>query len=260
VARQVNKQLRSLEEQVACDVCGRTMLKGERPEAYLAPSRERKLVCQLCAQRAQKEGWIRESGDATPVQPPRPNARGHFLRRRRRRASAFREGLAETPATPGAEPEPSSNGARSPAPVPDGSPRARHPRHVRAVPTSIDLKLERAIDLFNGSEHTKTVAGIARTLGSPQVSASTSEPSPAEVMLTVAWELSWYQYSIDLSDTKTPVREHGRGHELGELSEQVREWNATADEEGRIAVGEPEADHDERPADDSNGDPAGDDL
>jgi hypothetical protein len=260
LAREVEKQLRGLDEHLVCDVCGRTMLKGERPEPYLAPSRERKLVCQLCAQRAQKEGWIRESGNQTPVQPPRPSERGRFLFRRRRRAPALGEDLAESRPAPRGDSESSTNGARSRAPAADTSPRARDPRHVRAVPTSVELKLERAIQLFNSSEHPKTVAGIARTLGAPCVSASTSESSPAEVMLTVAWELSWYQYSIDLSDTNTPVREHGRGHEIDELSEQAREWNASADEEGRIVVGEPEARSEESPTGDSNGEPAANDL
>jgi hypothetical protein len=260
LARQVEKQVRALEEHVVCDVCGRTMLKGERPEPYLAPSRERKLVCQLCAPRAQKEGWIRESASATPVQPPRPADRGRFLRRLRRRAAPLAADRPQAPPAPGADPEATANGAGSRAAAADGSPPRRDPRHVRAVPTSVELKLERAIQLFNESEHPKTVAGVARTLGAPHVNASTSEPSPAEVMLTVAWELSWYQYSIDLSDTRTPVREHSRGHEIDELPEHVLEWNATADEQGRIAVGEPEADSDERPAADSNGEPGGDNL
>ena len=102
--------------------------------------------------------------------------------------------------------------------------------------------------------------GELRTLGTPCVCASTAEPSPAEVMVTVAWELSWYQYSIDLSDSNAPVREHGRGHELDELPEGAREWNATADEQGRIALGEQETVSDEPPDEDSNGEPPADDL
>jgi hypothetical protein len=234
------------------------MLKGERPEPYLAPSRERKLVCQLCAQRAQKEGWIKESGDETPVQPPRPSERGRFLRRRRRRAQDLGADAEPQPAVP-PESEPHTNG-RSRVPVGETAPRARDPRHVRAVPTSVDLKLERAIQLFNRSEHPKTVSGIARTLGAPHVSATTSEPSPAEVILTVAWELSWYQYSVDLSDTNAPVREHDRGYEIDQLVPLVQEWNATADEHGRIALVEPETVPDELPVADSNGEPAADDL
>jgi hypothetical protein len=254
LARELENRLQGLDEHLVCDVCGRTMLKGERPEPYLAPSRERKLVCQLCAPRAQKEGWIRESGNPTPVQPPRPSERGRFPFRRRRRG----EGLSRAPSSPREDPEPSTNGAHGTGA--DASPPSRDPRHVRAVPTSNELKLERAIQLFNSSEHPKTIAGIARTLGEPSVSASTSEPSPAEVMLTVAWELSWYQYSIDLSDTNTPVREHGRGHEIDELPEQARDWNAIADEDGRIAVGEAEADSGETAAGDSNGESTANDL
>jgi hypothetical protein len=260
MARQVERPLRGLEQHLVCDVCRRTMLKGERPEPYLAPSRERKLVCQLCAPRAQKEGWIRESGDETPVQPPRPSERGRFLRRRRRRAPALdADATAPESAASRPESEPSTNGRSRPSAAETG-PRVRDPRHVRAVPTSVELKLERAIQLFNRSEHPKTVAGIARTLGAPRVSATTSEPSPAEVILTVAWELSWYQYSIDLSDTNTPVREHDRGHEIDQLLARVQEWNAAADEDGRIALGEPEDVSVERPAADSNGEPAEDDL
>jgi hypothetical protein len=113
----------------------------------------------------------------------------------------------------------------------------RDPRHVRAVPTNAQLKIERALEFFNASEHVRTVAGIARTLGAPMVSASTSLTSAAEVLLTVAWELSWYQFAVDLSDPNHPVRVLGRGEELGELSEEARDWNAHAQPDGSIAVG-----------------------
>ena len=56
------------------------------------------------------------------------------------------------------------------------------------------------------------------------------------------------------------MREHGRGHELDELPEGAREWNATADEQGRIALGEQETVSDEPPDEDSNGEPPADDL
>jgi hypothetical protein len=242
--RETSKQLRSLEEHVACDVCGRTMLKGERPESYLAPSRERKTVCQLCAQRAQKEGWIRESANpATPVQPPRPSERRRLFKRRRPRMTqdlperddgfAAREAPEAAHSGDGAEAQPAG---RRPG-VLERRSRPRDPRHVRAVPTNAQVKVERAIELFNDSEHPRTVAGIARTLGEPQVSACTSSVSSAKVLLTVAWELSWYQFTVDLSDSNDPVRLRGRGQELKELPSKVRRWNATATEDGRIAMG-----------------------
>jgi hypothetical protein len=250
-SRESAKQLRGLDEHVSCDVCGRTMLKGERPDAYLAPSRERKLVCQLCAQRAQKEGWIRESADRdVPVQPPRPTERRGLLRRLR--AGLVADGSREPrPRAEPAAPEPAENGnAWTPAAA-DRRRLPRDPRQIRAVPTSADLKLERAVELFNGSEHPRTVAGIARTLGEPHVSACASSVSAAKVLLTVAWELSWYQFDVDLSDANNPVRLDERGHELDELPAKVRHWNAGVDEKGRITIG---------PGEDSNGEGPSDDL
>src|SRR3954468_19892900 len=58
------KELRTDEEARSCDVCGRTILKGERTEPFLAPGGRRKTVCELCIPRADHEGWIRESAHA----------------------------------------------------------------------------------------------------------------------------------------------------------------------------------------------------
>ena len=240
----MNRQLKATTEQTTCDVCGRTMLKGESTEPYLAPSRERKLVCQLCAPRAQQEGWIRESASpTTPVQPPRePERRGRFRRGRRALRSRIEGVMPETPAA--------SNGQRredpgmveageQPAPLRSARrPRLhRDPRHVRAVPTNAQLKIERAIELFNGSDHPRTVAGIARTLGSPRVSAATSGKSAAEVLITVAWDISWYQFVADLSDTNDSVRMEAQGQEIEELTQEARKWNARAQSDGSLAIG-----------------------
>ncbi len=88
------------------------------------------------------------------------------------------------------------------------------------MPTNAQLKIGRALELFNTSEHPRTVAGLARTLGAPHAGAATSTASAAEVVLTVAWELSWYQFNVDLSDGRDPVRLRGQGHELSELPER----------------------------------------
>jgi hypothetical protein len=230
----MNKQVRAIEEAVACDVCGRTMLKGERTEPYLAPSRERKLVCSLCAPRAQQEGWIRESAaPATPVQPPREPERKKRLRRGRRSKASNPQ---TTNGEQSAEPV-WSDGEERPASAPRQERRRRDPRHVRAVPTNAQLKLERALELFNGSEHLRTVTGLARTLGAPRVSASTSGESAAEVLITVAWDISWYQFVVDLSDSSQPVRMETKGGDISELAEEARDWNARVEQDGRLAIG-----------------------
>ncbi len=44
---------------VACDLCGRRLLRGERPDVFLGGG-QRRMVCELCAPRATHEGWRRE--------------------------------------------------------------------------------------------------------------------------------------------------------------------------------------------------------
>ncbi len=82
----MKKELRPFHDHVTCDVCGRTILKGERTEAYLAPGGERHAVCELCFVRAEHEGWIRESAhDQLPSRSSRPQERRPLLGRLRRR-------------------------------------------------------------------------------------------------------------------------------------------------------------------------------
>jgi hypothetical protein len=50
---------------VTCDLCGRRLLRGERPDVFLGGG-QRYTVCELCATRATQEGWRRES---EPVEP-----------------------------------------------------------------------------------------------------------------------------------------------------------------------------------------------
>jgi hypothetical protein len=59
------------------------------------------------------------------------------------------------------------------------------------------------------------------------------------VRITVAWELGWYQWGVDLGDELRPVFQLGKGDEIGQLDGSAREWNAHAAEGGRLALGVP---------------------
>jgi hypothetical protein len=237
----MRKELRPVHDVVACEVCGRTILKGERTEAYLAPGGQRHQVCDLCAVRAQHHGWIRESaaGDM-PQRLPRSEPRGGLLgRMRRRRAEPAPQAEAEEAATGAAgAAEPAANDESPPqAPPPRPRTRPKDPRHVRAVPTTAEAKIERALDLFNGSDHQRTIAGLARTLGTPLVSTRPDAGQGSQVSVVVAWELSWYRYRVDLGDEGDPVMMLDKGEEMDQIDESLRDWNATLDGDGRVLVG-----------------------
>jgi hypothetical protein len=253
----VKKELRPVHDAVSCDVCGRTILKGERAEPYLAPGGDRRLVCDLCAPRAQHHGWIRESaaGDMPARMPRNEPRRGVLGRLRKRRPPGesdarpaeqetsfggdFHDGNAlRLQSDPAGEPE------QPPAPTPPPRPRTRpqSPRHVRAVPTTAEVKVERALDLFNGSAHQRTVAGLARTLGPPWVSALPDPNQASAVSVLVAWELSWYRYRVDLGDEADPVMMLDKGEELEQIDESLRAWNAELNDDGRVIPGNAVAD------------------
>ena len=232
----MKKELRPFHDAVSCDVCGRTILKGERAESYLVPGGERKLVCDLCASRALHEGWIRESGPGDlPAARTRPEQRGSLFGRLLRRRP--QDGDSEP------EPEWDEPDAREPEAPPvrerSAPPREapRDPRHVRAVPTTADVKMERALELFNGSEHTRSIAGIMRSLGEPWVAAAPDVAAPSQVDILIAWELSWYRYRVDLGDAGEAVLLLEKGEELDQLDGGTPDWNVQASPDGTLALG-----------------------
>ena len=243
----MRKELRPVHENVACDVCGRTILKGERTEAFLAPGGKRHAVCELCFSRAERHGWLRESGSAdapTRAAIGRPEQRRSLFTRMRR-------GSARRPAAPVNGPEPELEPESEPQPeveaeeVPQSEQAPAHEvvrrlrkeaRHVRAVPTTAEVKVERALDLFNGSEHQRTIAGLVRTLGPPWVSARADLDTPSAVTVVVAWELSWYRFRIDLGDEEDPVVLAEKGEEVGEIDEELRNWNAGIATDGTLVA------------------------
>jgi hypothetical protein len=124
--------------------------------------------------------------------------------------------------------------AAKPKPLPDPAGRGMRPRRLQPdlSPTS---RFERAISRFNAGEAGRTVAGLTRTLGAPSVSVGDSAGAEDEVRITVAWELTWYQWGVDLGDELRPVYELSKGFEVNEIDAAARQWNASA-HDGRIVM------------------------
>ncbi len=100
-----SREIRTSTPILACDVCGRTLLRGERAHVYIdGPTR--RSVCELCTSRAVHEGWVRE-GAELPYDGGRggPNRRPSLLGRlrgRRERPAGERGGSEYAPRGPGA--------------------------------------------------------------------------------------------------------------------------------------------------------------
>jgi hypothetical protein len=227
---------------VSCDVCGRTLLRGEEAEPFIAGG-TRRLVCNLCTARAANEGWIREGLEDTLSvhRHGRERRGGSLLRRLRERAARpDLQPLDENPRPYDEQdvPEPHVPEPAPPPPMRDEPAwePPREQRRVHAIPTHADLKRSRAVELFNGSRHRRTVAGVARSLGDPLVAVRPSVTEGSIVSIVVGWELSWYRYEVDLADEEAGVRLVAQGAELSELEPEDQAPNAVADERGALAL------------------------
>ena len=110
------------------------------------------------------------------------------------------------------------------------------PRSVHAVPTNADFKAARALEVFNVSQHPRRIAGVARSLGNPEVMARPITPDSTVMTIVVAWELCWYRYEVDLGDERAGARLTAQGSELDELDPLDRVANATADQRGELRM------------------------
>ena len=245
------RQISTSRDPSFCSVCERNLLRGEDHSAFLHGG-ERKIVCELCTQRATQLGWIRESGDMAPA-----SGRIGWIRRSAARSPGGRRGRrgevdeSELLVPPEAQElvehsgedaeylddqqtEPLEVVGRSEFDLPAKVELSFNERAVRAVPTHADRKGARAIEVFNVGEHPRTVATLARTLGAPVVSVRPSAKEGSIVSVVIAWELSWYGYEVDLADEGAGARLIDQGTELDQLDEVDRTPNAVADSRGML--------------------------
>ena len=235
---------------VACDVCGRRLLRGELPDVFLAGG-QRRTVCELCAPRAAHEGWLREADRHSVSLPPARSRRGRNLLERLR---SQRDPISDRPdedfasdglpivppvAVEGLQTESYDFlGAIASAPEDPSAAPAASSEDATSTPvlTAGEVKVERALEVFNAGEHPRRVAGVARSLGEPSVAARPLAESGSVVSIVVAWELSWYRYEVDLGDEAAGAKVMAQGTELGELAREDLLVNVVADEHGTLGA------------------------
>src|SRR3954470_15681766 len=122
------RQIATNQAVMQCDVCGRTLLRGETPAIFLAGG-SRRSVCELCTPRATHEGWIREgvAAEELAVRSRGRERRGSFFSRLRARRDGHArrrvEDEGERPIFPGTDLE----RAREPEPEPEVVPEPEPP-------------------------------------------------------------------------------------------------------------------------------------
>jgi hypothetical protein len=248
-----------------CAVCGRTILNGEQAHEYVNPHGQRLGVCVLCRSRAEASGWIPADQAGAARQAPANRVRpGDALRKRlERAASRARSGArglkGAAPAQAGArtsgqsqEPVareraqsaggPQRRAAEPPAkrPLPPAKRQPKQP--APSAPPSKPRRrrgpealMRHAVQRFNGSDEPRKVAGLIRSLGEPRA-AVRPDAGRQLALVTVAWELSWYQWEVGGDGDGEPVREVAKGDEVTELAEEARTWNAAVAADGKLRL------------------------
>ena len=184
-----------------CAICERTLLQGEHALRFSPDGAEYVDVCPLCQEIALDHGWLREGVQASPtLHPPA---------RRRRTLWSTLVGSREV----------------------EEQPVLSEPILRRL--SDDEIALVEAADLFNASAFRRTVTGVAKALGPPRVSITPLPGVNTELVLTFAWDISWYQYRVS-PEASQPVRVEERGHDSAEIEEPFTRWNAHLSDDGRL--------------------------
>jgi hypothetical protein len=196
------RQLAGHQLKRTCAICERTLLIGERSVRFAPNGDEFVDVCPLCQDIAVEHGWLKEGSPTTPTVPSQ--------RRRRRRGLASLFDLRRSTQPESVAPEPILRRLSEP-----------------------ELEMVEAAELFNASDYRRTVGGIAKSLGIPRASILPLSGVSGELVVTIAWDISWYQYRVT-PDSAQPIKLAERGHDVSDLDAQYKDWNAHVEDDGKL--------------------------
>jgi hypothetical protein len=196
------RQLAGHQLKRTCAICERTLLIGERSVRFAPNGDEFVDVCPLCQDIAVEHGWLKEGSPTTPTVPSQ--------RRRRRRGLGSLFDLRRSTQPESVAPEPILRRLSEP-----------------------ELEMVEAAELFNASDYRRTVGGIAKSLGIPRASILPLSGVSGELVVTIAWDISWYQYRVT-PDSAQPIKLAERGHDVSDLDTQYKDWNAHVEDDGKL--------------------------
>jgi hypothetical protein len=262
------RELVTSQPEVVCGVCGRHLLRGEQAESFLADG-DSHLVCDLCSVRARQLGWVPAA--EVSLEPRQVDAGQRSRHALRDLLGRWRSGRARGPASgPG---EDATGDARRTVAANssslEGSPASSASRGLVSAEREAssvggtvggadrsargeNAALLTAIEAFNNTEQPRRIAGIARSLGAPCMTArDTSAPAsseqspgnprslsahPQRVAIVAAWELCWYRWEVDLAGTWPSADLVASGAGFEELPPEDLAANAVVDERGMVSL------------------------
>lgn len=213
------------ESDPACAVCGRRLLPGERAIGFVTGDGAGIAVCELCKPRAEAAGWLRPEDVAAA-------GASAGRERRRGRGGGVIGGLISSLR----QPDRGEGGSgRAAEPDPAEAEAARRPAAAAPDPKPAGITVADAVAAFNRSDHRRTVAGLTRTLGPPRATALLRKGNGGEtVRLTIAWEITWYQWEVAADGREREVRESGKGDTIDQLGAPDRSWNLMVAVDGTL--------------------------
>lgn len=140
----------------------------------------------------------------------------------------------------------------APSPVETPSPLDTEPSDSPPAPVAAEgeedssafriEEVQAAQRYYNESPFTSRVRDVHRSLGRPKVNLTKVPSGEPRAIVTIAWDIVWYQYLIhlqrDLPSSNERVMLHREGMDLDELAFYFKEKNAVVNEDGRLDASE----------------------
>jgi len=174
--------------------------------------------------------------ESEPVVPaPAASGAGKITRRWR----AAKGTPAEPPKAGRVVAPPAASGA---AEVPADTKQPSPQTHGDRLPTFRIEEVQAAQRYYNDSAFINRVRDVRRSLGKPKANLTRLPGDEPRAVVTVAWDIVWYQYLVDLRRDLPSGMErvtlHREGMDLDELAFHFREKNSVINDDGRLDASE----------------------
>jgi|WetSurMetagenome_2_1015567.scaffolds.fasta_scaffold14387_3 hypothetical protein len=115
-------------------------------------------------------------------------------------------------------------------------------RHPDEAPTFHIGEVQAAQRYYNECPFVNRIRDVRRSLGKPKANVSRLPGSNPLAVVTVCWDIVWYQYLVDLRrdlpSTAERVTLYREGMDLDELAFHFREKNAVVNDDGKLDASE----------------------